>query len=88
MLTVELSRQARKFIGDLQAKQKRQILEAIISLCADPNPPDCGKLTDKWRRKDVGEFRVVYAAKNTLKVLIVGKRNDDEVYRLFLRAQK
>jgi mRNA interferase RelE/StbE len=37
-------------------------------------------------RVDIGEYRVVYRVENDcLMVACVGKRNDDEVYRLLKR---
>jgi mRNA interferase RelE/StbE len=34
------------------------------------------------RRVDIGEFRIVYAiADDVVEVLVIGKRNGDEVYK-------
>jgi mRNA interferase RelE/StbE len=45
---------------------------------------DSEKLTGyDYRRKDIGEYRIVYRFENDeIKVAITGKRNDDEVYKL------
>lgn len=41
-----------------------------------------------YRRVDVGEYRIIYAVEaDTVKVAVIGKRNDDEVYRIFDRKQ-
>lgn len=95
MLPVFVERQAKKFTQNLQAKQKRQIAEAIVGLRHDPVPQDSCKLDDPWRRKDVGEFRIIYCvaidAKTSnryLHVLIIAKRNDNEVYRLYARSSQ
>jgi mRNA interferase RelE/StbE len=37
---------------------------------------------------DVGEYRIIYAVEGEgVEILIVGKRNDDEVYRLWERLR-
>ena len=49
-----------------------------------PAPPDSAKLKgyDNLYRKDVGEFRIIYHFDNThLFVSLVGKRNDDDIYK-------
>jgi mRNA interferase RelE/StbE len=40
------------------------------------------------RRVDIGEYRVVYSVvDDVVEVLVVGKRNDDEVYKLWERMR-
>ncbi len=41
-------------------------------------------------RVDSGEYRIIYQLNtaNVLEILIIGKRNDDEVYRQFKQAKK
>jgi len=34
---------------------------------------------------DAGEYRIVYRATETVELLLVGKRNDDEVYKQLKR---
>jgi mRNA interferase RelE/StbE len=56
----------------------------ILSLLSDPMPPDSLQLKgfDNYRRTDSGEFRIVYRFDDTtIAISLVGKRNDDEVYR-------
>jgi mRNA interferase RelE/StbE len=41
-----------------------------------------------YRRVDIGEFRIIYryeSAQDTVTIVMVGKRNDDEVYRKLSR---
>lgn len=87
MRRVDLSRQAAKFLRQVPPKHGRQLAGKIGQLAADPEPPDSQLLKGyPYRRADSGEYRIVYehdAAE--LRVLIVGKRNDDEVYRLLRR---
>jgi mRNA interferase RelE/StbE len=88
-MVLDLSRRAVKFLTHLPPKQFRQVVSKILSLLSDPEPPDSQWLTGhSWRRTDVGEYRVVYRLEGgVLKVAIVGKRNDDEVYRELDRLQ-
>ena len=89
MPTPDLSRDARTFIERLQHKHAKQVLLKILDLCQDPAPPDSSLLKDckeGYRRADIGEYRTIYrVAGDTLEVPLVGKRNDDEVYRRFAR---
>lgn len=54
-----------------------------MGLLVDPFPADSQKLKGRdFHRVDVGEYRIVYEANETTLILIViGKRNDDEVYK-------
>ncbi len=85
MLKIEISKRAEKFIRKLPAKQQRQIAGKILELRSDPEPHDSIKLKgyEQYRRTDIGEYRIVYFVRDSvvLVVLLVGKRNDDEVYK-------
>lgn len=83
MRKLDMSRDAHKFVADLDAKQYRQVVRKVFALLTDPEPGDAGKLRgyDYWR-VDVGEFRIVYYFDDeTVYVVLIGKRNDDEVYK-------
>jgi mRNA interferase RelE/StbE len=57
------------------------------NMVVDPHPPDSKLLKgrDCWRATS-GEYRIVYEYDDAeLRVLVVGKRNDDEVYRQLRR---
>ncbi len=86
----ELSRQAIKFLKHLPAKQERQVVERIAALAENPFAPDVRKMSGfNCLRVDSGEYRIIYSARNeVLFVLLVGKRNDDEVYRKLRRVLK
>ncbi|MDO8588254.1 MAG: type II toxin-antitoxin system RelE/ParE family toxin [Armatimonadota bacterium] len=79
------SKDALDFIRKMQPKQARQVLFRILDLCQTPNPPDSKAvhgLSGNLHRVDFGEFRIAYRLQgDTLEILVVGKRNDDEVYR-------
>ena len=63
----------------------------MLALLNDPEPHDSRLLKGSRaanRRVDLGEYRVVYRAEGeNLLVLVVGKRNDGEIYRLLERRQ-
>lgn len=58
-----------------------------MALPGDPRPHDSRTLRGyPYLRLDVGEYRVVYEISSVcIAVLLVGKRNDDEVYRELAR---
>lgn len=83
MLKLDLTNDAKKFIEQLDAKPFRQIFKKILAHLDDPEPQDTKALTGyPYRRADVGEFRIIYRfEQEVLLVILIGKRNDDEVYR-------
>lgn len=68
---------------DLQAKQFRQVMMKVIGLMEDAQPHDASQFKDsKFWRVDIGEYRIVYLFDaDAVRVYLIGKRNDDEVYR-------
>lgn len=92
MRKLAITNNAAKALAELPAKQYKQVATAIFSLLRDPTPHDSLLLHGAKhgeRRVDTGEYRVIYhlADENTLEVLVIGKRNDDEVYRQWLRTR-
>ena len=84
MLKLDIKRPAFDCLIELQAKQFRQVMLSIIRLTKDPYPHDSQQLTGyPYHRVDIGEFRVIYdiEEKETVRIILVGKRNDDEVYK-------
>jgi mRNA interferase RelE/StbE len=85
MPKLDMTRDALKFVKDLDAKRYKQVVGKIIGLMTDPMPNDSGKLVGSDNRKcDIGEFRIIYSysmENNTVHVIVVGKRNDDQAYR-------
>ena len=80
----DFDRAVDKFLDGLAGKQYKQIVSKILDLALDPEPHDSQKLQgyDDKRRMDSGEFRIVYSYDDdTVFIELVGKRNDDEVYR-------
>jgi len=85
-LALKISRQIGRFIKKLPPKQYKQVVSTILALSAEPHPHDSKLLKGSKQKNyhvDVGEYRVVYRVEDdSLLILIAGKRNDDEVYKL------
>lgn len=71
------------------AKIYRQIALKIFALQLNPRPQDCKPVGDGYR-VDTGEYRILYkidGQKQEVRVYLVGKRGNDEVYRRMTRKQ-
>ncbi|MCX7979050.1 MAG: type II toxin-antitoxin system RelE/ParE family toxin [Bdellovibrionaceae bacterium] len=89
MLKLEISKRAAKFLQKLDPKQAHQLATKIQSLRSNPEPHDSQQLKGfaPLRRADVGEYRVIYVvAADTVKIALVGKRNDDDIYKQLKRT--
>jgi len=77
-----LTKDAQRFLDRLDAKQYRQVVRRILALTSDATPPDSIKMEgSRHCRVDQGEYRIVYSFEDdTVYIVVVGKRNDDEVY--------
>lgn len=84
-----LSKGAKDFLDTLPPKQFRQVVLTVFRLLSEPYPHDVKLLKGyPYHRVDVGEYRVVYEVnEEELHVLVVGKRNDDEVYKRLKRLK-
>lgn len=74
------------FLTGLQPKISAQISKKILSLNVDPLPADSKQLSGYpgYYRVDSGEYRIVYrfsSDEDLVEIILVGKRNDDEVYK-------
>lgn len=59
-----------------------------LNLEALPTDSKTLKSDSAYRRVDSGEFRIIYryeSLQDTVTIVLVGKRNDDAVYRKFSR---
>lgn len=83
MLRLNLSKKAKKFLSNLPFKQANQIARKIGMLMLDPSPQDSKKLVGQaFYRVDSGEYRIIYDFDTEiLEVILIGKRNDGEVYK-------
>lgn len=88
-LKLSITRQASKFIQKLPPKQYKQVVSTTLALLKNPEPHDSKQLKGSAqgnRRADVGEYRIIYRVEgDNLFVLVIGKRNDDEVYKILTR---
>jgi mRNA interferase RelE/StbE len=76
-----------KDLPDLPPKQYRQVVGAILDLLQDDKPHYANQLKGSayWQLA-VGEYCVIYRADgDTVHVAVVGKRNDNDVYRMLER---
>ncbi len=78
------------FLKGLQPKIAAQLAKKVLSLNIDPLPSDSKELKgySNLFRVDSGEYRIVYrysSQDDLVTVLLVGKRNDDEVYKQLKR---
>ena len=88
MYKLDITRAVDRFLKKLQPKQFRQVVQTILTLRFDPTPHDSKQLigSPEYRRVDMGEFRIVYRIEDdVIKIAVVGKRNDNDVYRKFDR---
>jgi mRNA interferase RelE/StbE len=74
------------FLKGLQPKIAAQIAKKVLALNIDPLPTDAKSLKGYLGlyRVDSGEYRIVYrfdTEADVIQILLVGKRNDDEVYK-------
>ena len=84
MLKIDITKSAGKFIKKLPPKQFRQVVSTIFALRENPIPHDSKQLIGypEYHRADIGEYRIIYKYNSEiLSIVLVGKRNDDEVYR-------
>ena len=82
-----------EFLKGLQPKVAAQIAKKALSLNIDPLPNDSKQLKGypNFYRVDTGEYRIVYrfiAKDDLVEIILVGKRNDDEVYKKLNRLLK
>lgn len=82
MRRLELMRDALKFLDKLPPKQFKQVVASMLHLLRASEPHDSRLLHGyAYRRVDVGEYRIVYdLPEDQVRVLIIGKRNDNAVY--------
>ena len=88
---LDITKQARKFLDSLPPKQFKQVGSKLIGLLRVPYPNDCKHLSGhpSYRRVDIREYRICYTVMDsTIRIVVVGKRNDDSVYNLLKQAQR
>ena len=88
MLEIRLSNQAGKFLNKLVPKHRKQVAGKIKELTSNPHPHDSKTVKGHppYMRADIDEYRLIYKTQDDQQLLliaIIGKRNDDHVYKLF-----
>lgn len=78
------------FIKRLPPKIRSQISGKVMSLNLDAFPNDSKQLKGYpgYYRVDSGEYRIIYtynSETDVVTIILVGKRNDDEVYKRLKR---
>jgi len=78
------------FLKGLQPKIVAQIAKKVLALNVDPLPSDSKELIgySGYYRVDSGEYRIVYRfdpSEDLIEIILVGKRNDDAVYKQLKR---
>jgi len=83
MRRLELTRDALKFLDGLPPKPFKQVAASMLDLLRNPEPHDSRSLKGySYRRVDIGEYRIIYGLpEDVVQVLLIGKRNDDAVYK-------
>lgn len=88
MRSLNLTKEAHDFIRGLEPKQFKQVMSKVLSLLSELTPADSSALKgyEDLYRVDQGEYRIVYRCDDkSVSVLVVGKRNDDAVYKKLAR---
>jgi mRNA interferase RelE/StbE len=82
MRKLDIDRDAAKYLQDLDAKQYKQVASKMLSLMMNATPADDRQLKGySYHRVDSGEYRIVYRFDaDTVYIVLIGKRNGDEVY--------
>ena len=91
MLEVKLSKRSLKFIKGIPAKHATQIGKRVLLLAQNTGEISSQELKGyaPYRRAKSGEYRIIYRIEdNILYITLLGKRNDDDIYRLVERFLK
>lgn len=89
-MNLELTNDARSFLENLPAKQYKQVAGKIFELLRNPYPQDAKHIKgiQGYRRVTSGEYRIAYSVVGeTIRIALVGKRNDDEIYKILERKR-
>lgn len=88
MYSIKLEKRVVKYIDTCPLKHQAQLKAKVYSLKDNPYPNDYKHIKGfpPYLRVDLGEYRIIYKVENTMIfIVLVGKRNDDEVYKSFKR---
>ena len=88
MLALKLSKQVGKFLNRIPTKHAIQISNKIELMRVKRENEDAIELKGYFPfcRSKSGEYRIIFKIEDeTLFVVLIGKRNDDEIYRKIKR---
>lgn len=88
MRLLNITKQVDNFLNKLPGKQFKQVYTTIMELRKNIMPHDSKKLNGflDLYRVEVGEYRIIYKFDNeVVYIQAVGKRNDDEIYKIIKR---
>ncbi|MFO1114877.1 MAG: type II toxin-antitoxin system RelE/ParE family toxin [Beijerinckiaceae bacterium] len=88
MLKTRVSKQASGFLTSIPAKHARQIVDRLEALAANSAQTPHEELRGHapYRRMRAGEYRVIFEIEaDTLLFHLIGRRKDDEIYRMLER---
>lgn len=91
MLKLIVSKEAGKFVKKLLPKHQRQLALKIVALTEHGiDVQDSQHLKgSSYKRVDVGEYRIIYTIIDmTLFIVLIGKRNDNDVYKKMIRKTR
>jgi mRNA interferase RelE/StbE len=91
MRKINLSKQAAAYLKQLPAKHARQIIEKLELVIEDAEKPPSEILRGyaPMCRLRAGEYRIVFLVEDdVIQVRLIGKRNDDEIYKALERSLK
>lgn len=87
MRRLYITKDAYGVLRELQVKPYRQVGQKVLALMVNPEPNDAFKLVGyEYWRADIGEYRIIYRFDvETVFVILIARRNDDEVYKRLAR---
>ena len=91
MRDLRLEEEIPKYVSTLPPKHAKQVVTKMMQLMGDVRPNDSEHLSGykNCYRVTSGEYRVIYMfCPERVRVLVVGPRNDDSVYKSFERKYK
>ena len=83
MYSLQVAKRVIKEIQPYPPKIFKQVASKIFALSINPRPHDSKKVGE-GHRVDIGEYRIFYIInrhEQSVEVLLVGKRNDDAIYK-------
>jgi len=91
MLRLDLNADVLKFLHGIERKHAGQIALRLLQLLAVPDAQDVKPLKGalrEYRRATAGEYRIIFFVEgNLLRVVLIDRRNDDEVYKALGRKR-